>query len=167
MLEPVAMRIINPATDEVIRELEDDTEELVTDKLRRARAGQKAWARTPLEERMLRLRRFRELVVERTEQLARTLTAEMGKPITQARNELKALLARIDFFLENVGRDAPGRGRHARPAALEETHPPRAARRGRQHLGLELSLLRRLQRLRARAAHRQRRALQAVRATRR
>jgi len=99
------MRIINPATEDVIRELEDDSPEIVAGKLKRARAGQKAWARTPLDERSARLRRFRELVVERTEQLARTTTAEMGKPISQSRNELKALLGRIDFFIENVGRE--------------------------------------------------------------
>jgi acyl-CoA reductase-like NAD-dependent aldehyde dehydrogenase len=99
------MRIINPATEELIRELEDDAEEIIADKLKRARAGQKAWARTPLEERITRLRRFRELVVERTEQLARTTTLEMGKPISQSRNELKALLGRIDFFVDQVGRE--------------------------------------------------------------
>ena len=48
-------------------------------------------------------------------------------------------------------------------AKLEERITPRAAGRDRQHLGLELSLFRRQQRLRAGAAGRQRRALQALR----
>ena len=51
----------------------------------RARDAQPAWAATPLEARRVTIRRFRTLVVERTEPLARTLTLEVGKPITQAR----------------------------------------------------------------------------------
>ena len=34
--------------------------------------------------------------------LARTLTAEVGKPITQARNELKAMAGRLEFFLNET-----------------------------------------------------------------
>ena len=56
-------------------------------------------------------------------------------------------------------RGGGGRGRR-RPRGGEDLL--RADRRRRQHLGLELPVLRRLQRLRARAAHRQRRAVQAV-----
>src|SRR5262249_21254923 len=68
----------------------------------RARLAQPAWAATPLAVRCEAIRRFRALVVERTEQLARTLTQEVGKPITQSRSELSGLLGRIDFFLDEV-----------------------------------------------------------------
>src|SRR4030095_13652681 len=36
--------------------------------------------------------------------LARVLTSEVGKPISQARNELKGVLPRIDFFLAETAR---------------------------------------------------------------
>src|SRR5262249_18647990 len=68
----------------------------------RARLAQPGWAATPLAVRCEAIRRFRALVVERTEQLARTLTQEVGKPITQSRSELSGLLGRIDFFLDEV-----------------------------------------------------------------
>jgi acyl-CoA reductase-like NAD-dependent aldehyde dehydrogenase len=42
------------------------------------------------------------LVVLKTDALALTLTGEVGKPITQSRNELKGLLGRLDFFLEKT-----------------------------------------------------------------
>src|SRR5207248_622650 len=61
-----------------------------------------AWAATPLAARCAVIRRFRALAVERAEPLARTLTLEVGKPITQARGELAGLLPRIDFFLAEV-----------------------------------------------------------------
>jgi acyl-CoA reductase-like NAD-dependent aldehyde dehydrogenase len=46
--------------------------------------------------------RFRAAVVAQREALAATLTAEVGKPIAQSRNELNGLLPRLDFFLEQA-----------------------------------------------------------------
>src|SRR6185436_3744079 len=71
-------------------------------KVLRARSAQAAWAATPLSTRLDALARFRQSLVKRRDELSFTLTREMGKPITQSRNELKGVLGRIDFFLENV-----------------------------------------------------------------
>jgi acyl-CoA reductase-like NAD-dependent aldehyde dehydrogenase len=96
------MRIIDPATDHTLEELSEDTEATVQAKAAQSRAAQRAWAARPLSARIAIIRRFRELVVERTDALALTLTSEVGKPISQSHNELKALLTRIDFFLDHV-----------------------------------------------------------------
>jgi acyl-CoA reductase-like NAD-dependent aldehyde dehydrogenase len=48
------------------------------------------------------VQRYRALVVAELDALAHTLTLEVGKPISQARNELNGLLPRIDFFLEHT-----------------------------------------------------------------
>ncbi|HEU4404928.1 MAG TPA: aldehyde dehydrogenase family protein [Polyangiaceae bacterium] len=96
----MALTITNPATEEVIRELPEDDAGSVADKLARARAAQPAWAARPMAERLGALRTFGELVAARTDELARTTTDEVGKPVTQAKNELKGLLARLEFFLE-------------------------------------------------------------------
>jgi acyl-CoA reductase-like NAD-dependent aldehyde dehydrogenase len=96
------MRVINPATEEVLAELEEDTASTIERKTAAARAAQPNWARTPLAERLAIVRRFGELLQSRREDLARTLTSEMGKPIRQSANELKALPARIEFFLEHT-----------------------------------------------------------------
>ncbi|MCS6898199.1 MAG: aldehyde dehydrogenase family protein [Myxococcales bacterium] len=94
------MQIFNPATGTLIQDFPSATTASVAEAYRRARAAQPAWASTPLPERLAVLRRFRGLVVDRLEDLARTLTLEVGKPIRQSRNELNGLLPRIDFFLE-------------------------------------------------------------------
>src|SRR6058998_914368 len=96
------MQIVNPATGEVLREVAEADRAAVAAACRRARAAQPAWAATPLAARAEAIRRFRALAVERAEPLARTLTLEVGKPITQARRELAGLLPRIDFFLAAV-----------------------------------------------------------------
>jgi acyl-CoA reductase-like NAD-dependent aldehyde dehydrogenase len=96
------MRIINPANSQLLHELDEDDEEAIREKFARARVAQKTWAARPLEERLSVMRAFRALVVERSANLAATLTAEVGKPLTQSQNELKALVARVDFFLERT-----------------------------------------------------------------
>jgi acyl-CoA reductase-like NAD-dependent aldehyde dehydrogenase len=99
------MRVINPATDELLRELAEDDSDTIRGKLVRARAGQRDWARRPFSERARILGRFGEIVAQRREELARTLTLEVGKPITQSRRELDGLQARLAFFLEHTERE--------------------------------------------------------------
>jgi acyl-CoA reductase-like NAD-dependent aldehyde dehydrogenase len=94
------LKVVNPATGAVAGTLPADDAKSVAAKYARARAAQPAWARTRLKQRLEAIARFRELVVANHERLAQVLTAEVGKPISQSRNELKGLLPRLDFFLE-------------------------------------------------------------------
>jgi acyl-CoA reductase-like NAD-dependent aldehyde dehydrogenase len=96
------VRITNPATEEVIREVHEDDARSIARKFECARAAQGGWARTPLGERLDVVRRFGQLLSSRLDDLAALLTSEMGKPITQSRNELTAMQQRIAFFLENT-----------------------------------------------------------------
>jgi acyl-CoA reductase-like NAD-dependent aldehyde dehydrogenase len=96
------LKVVNPATGTVAGTLPADDAKSVAAKYARARAAQPAWARTRLKQRLEAIARFRELVVEQAERLAAVLTTEVGKPISQSRNELKGLLPRIDFFLEET-----------------------------------------------------------------
>ncbi len=96
------MKVLNPATEEVIADLPADTPVTAAQKAEEAREAQPAWAAVPLESKLEIVRRFRQLLVGRKEPLARTLTSEVGKPITQSRNEIEGTLGRIDYFLEKV-----------------------------------------------------------------
>jgi alcohol dehydrogenase class IV len=98
------MKITNPATGAVLVDVVPDNAKSVRAKYERARRAQPKWAATPLRKRLAAIRRFRELVVERMADLARTLSLEVGKPIRQSRNELNGLTGRIDFFLEETER---------------------------------------------------------------
>ncbi len=93
--------MIDPATEELLAELEEDNAHTLAGKTAAARAAQQGWARTPLAERLAAVRRFGELLRSRQDSLAKTLTAEVGKPIRQSRNELTAMQGRIAFFLEH------------------------------------------------------------------
>ena len=96
------LKIVNPATEQVLREVQDDDATRVERKAAAARRVQPEWAYTPIRERIAVVRCFGELLAERRDVLAATLTSEMGKPIRQSRNELTAMQGRIDFFLEHT-----------------------------------------------------------------
>ena len=91
--------IVNPATGSIILRLAADGPREVAERYASARAAQPAWAATPIRKRIAAIQKFREQVVARADTLAHTLTQEVGKPIRQSRNELKGLLARLDFFI--------------------------------------------------------------------
>lgn len=95
------MQIINPATEEVIEEIAEDSSETISDKYQLAKAAQPAWAAVPVEKRIACIQHFYDLLDEEKDELARTLTAEVGKPLKQSYNELKGAKARIDFFVKH------------------------------------------------------------------
>ncbi|MEO0350409.1 MAG: aldehyde dehydrogenase family protein [Cyanobacteria bacterium P01_A01_bin.15] len=96
------LSIINPATEQLIKEIPVDDGAAIADKVKRARNAQPAWAARPLTERIEAIKTFRDALIEQADSLAATLTAETGKPITQAKNEILGTPPRIDFFIENV-----------------------------------------------------------------
>ena len=98
------LEILNPATAALIATLPADDATSVAAKAAAARAAQPAWAALPMAKRLDCIRRFRAGIVAELDALASTLTQEMGKPISQAKNELNGLLPRIDFFLEQAER---------------------------------------------------------------
>ncbi|MGB3614288.1 MAG: aldehyde dehydrogenase family protein [Elainellaceae cyanobacterium] len=99
---PDRLTLINPATEALIQEIPVDDADSVVAKVVAARAAQPVWAARSLSERLDCLVRFRDLLVERADTLATTLTTETGKPIAQAKGEILACPARIDFFIQNT-----------------------------------------------------------------
>ena len=95
------LTVTNPATGATIAELDTDTPATIADKVARARAAQPAWAATPLPQRIAALRRFRDRLHADRDGLARLLSEEVGKPISQARNEI-GNTARLEFFLDHA-----------------------------------------------------------------
>jgi len=93
--------VVNPATGKVMGELPEEGKAEVTAKFEDLAAGQKRWRTVPVAERRAMLERFNELLRLNMPALAKTLTMEMGKPIAQAKNEVRATVDRVRFYLEN------------------------------------------------------------------
>ena len=96
------MKIINPATEEVIVDLTEDTQESVKRKLNVLRAGQKLWRLKSVKERLSHIIHFGELILENREELASILTGETGKPIQQSLNEITGAQNRINHLNINA-----------------------------------------------------------------
>ena len=92
----------NPATGAKVTTVAADTPATVAAKAAGARAAQPRWAATPMGERLAAMKRFRQGLVAELDALATTLTQEVGKPISQSRNEINGVLTRIDFFIERA-----------------------------------------------------------------
>jgi acyl-CoA reductase-like NAD-dependent aldehyde dehydrogenase len=119
------LKVHNPATGQVAATLPADDAKSVRAKYERARAAQPGWAKVRLKQRLAAMQRFRELVANEAELLARVLTTEVGKPISQSRNELKGVLPRLDFFLEETAHALRTRKVHADDAMEERiSHEP-------------------------------------------
>ncbi len=96
------MKIINPATEEVITTIEVDDQASVTDKLKLLRTGQKHWATLPVKDRLNCIVKFGELVQENIQKLAEVLTAETGKPLQQSINEIRGAQNRVEHLKANA-----------------------------------------------------------------
>jgi len=98
------MKIINPATEYLIVEIEEDTKAVVGEKFRLLQDIQPAWQKVPLEERIKILQKFSVLLKQNSEELSHTLTSEVGKPLQQSRNEINGAIGRIKWLTENAVR---------------------------------------------------------------
>lgn len=98
------MNIINPATEELINTVQEDNLDSLHEKYTLLRKGQKEWAAKRLAERMQVVSRFYELLEINLENLAAVLTAEVGKPLQQSRNEINGARNRISWMLNNAER---------------------------------------------------------------
>ena len=96
------MKIVNPATEQVIANLKEDNTASLKKKLNLLQAGQKKWNAVPLKKRIAILQKFSALLKANIEECAGILTSEVGKPLQQSRNEINGAGNRIKWLTENA-----------------------------------------------------------------
>jgi acyl-CoA reductase-like NAD-dependent aldehyde dehydrogenase/gamma-glutamyl-gamma-aminobutyrate hydrolase PuuD len=96
------LSVLNPATEDVIAELNEDTKQSLQNKFELLKAAQRGWQQKPLPERTAIIEKFSELLEEDREELASVLTSEVGKPLQQSRNEINGGRARIKWLTESA-----------------------------------------------------------------
>ena len=101
----------NPATGEVLRELDCATDAEVQVAVGRARTAQPAWAALGVRKRVAILREFQRVLQEKKSEAARLITREAGKPYAEALlMEVLVVLDAARFLIENAAsflRDEP------------------------------------------------------------
>ncbi len=95
------MKIINPATEEIIAELQDDNRSSLRKKFYDLKKAQPGWGSKEISERLTVIQNFYNLLEKQREHLADVLTREVGKPLQQSRNEINGARSRIEWMLNN------------------------------------------------------------------
>jgi len=80
--------VINPATEEILGKASKASEADVNKALKSAEKGLQIWKNTPPWQRSKIIRKIADLIRERTDLLAKWLTLEVGKPLTEAAGEV-------------------------------------------------------------------------------
>ena len=128
----------NPAdTRDVVGRFQQGTAADVAMAIKAAETAGPMWRRTPAPKRGEILYAFGALMAQHKERLARAMTREMGKVLSEARGDVQEGID-IAYLMAGEGRRMFG---DTVPSELPDkwamTHPP-AARRGRDHHALEL-----------------------------
>src|SRR5437660_2683067 len=104
-LQIASRRIVslNPATGEVLREIECAGEIEVLAAVERARAAQPGWAELGLRRRIEILRKFQARLYDRKSEIAAVITQEAGKPVAEALvTEVLVVLDAARFLIDNA-----------------------------------------------------------------
>ncbi|MBF6992514.1 NAD-dependent succinate-semialdehyde dehydrogenase [Cupriavidus sp. IK-TO18] len=103
--EPHAwLPVLNPATGETLANVPMLSHAEAEAAIDAASKALPAWASTPAKKRAEVLMAWARLIRERTEDLARILTAEQGKPIHEARSEIAYANSFVEWFAEEAKR---------------------------------------------------------------
>ncbi|ARR56308.1 N-succinylglutamate 5-semialdehyde dehydrogenase [Rhizorhabdus wittichii DC-6] len=89
------MRSIDPATGQAIWEGEEVAVAAIPAMVERARAALPGWADRPVEERVAIVERYAALLRERTDDIARDMARETGKPLWETRAELGSMVNKV------------------------------------------------------------------------
>ncbi len=96
--------VINPARGDTLISVPDMGRSETARAIDAAYAAQKDWARKTGKERGAVLRKWHDLMVANADDLARILTAEMGKPFAEARGEIMYGASFVEWFAEEAKR---------------------------------------------------------------
>ena len=116
--------VSNPATGQVITQVAAMDIDDAKGAIDAAHAAQPSWAAMTGKERAVILRRLHDLLVANADDLAMILTAEMGKPLAEAKSEVLYGAAYIEWFAEEAkriyGDVIPGHTRNSRIIVLKQ-----------------------------------------------
>jgi len=92
---------VNPATGETVREYDTLDAAGVEAALTAAHHGFQSWRTTSVEQRSAVLSRVAELYTERADELARSISLEMGKPVREAKGEVQLSAAIYQYYADH------------------------------------------------------------------
>jgi succinate-semialdehyde dehydrogenase/glutarate-semialdehyde dehydrogenase len=98
------MQSINPATEEILKSFEPNSQKQIDTALQDAAEMFRHWRKTAFAERASLMQRAATYLRQHGSSLAGLITAEMGKPIAEAEAEVAKCAWNCDFYAENAQR---------------------------------------------------------------
>ncbi|OUR78027.1 succinate-semialdehyde dehydrogenase (NADP(+)) [Alphaproteobacteria bacterium 46_93_T64] len=92
--------VTNPATGEIIGTIPEMGEAETRRAIAAAKEAMPGWAGKTAKERANIMRKWHDLMLENTDDLARLMTIEMGKPLAEAKGEVAYAASFIEWFAE-------------------------------------------------------------------
>jgi succinylglutamic semialdehyde dehydrogenase len=105
----MSLSSVNPANGKTLGHVDIAGAEEVDQALSAARKAQPQWARRPIEERIEIIQAYGHQLQESKEELASLISAEMGKPLWEARQEVAAMLGKIAISVKAHAERCPDR----------------------------------------------------------
>lgn len=96
--------VLNPANGQLLAQVPDMAEEEARAAIQAASDAWPAWRKLTAKARAAILRKFYDLLLAHQEDLAQIITAESGKPITEARGEVVYAASFFEWFAEEAKR---------------------------------------------------------------
>ena len=116
--------VTNPARGDVIAHVPNLSRAEAARAIAAAHVAQKEWATRTGKERSIILRKWFDLMMANQDDLAMILTAEMGKPLAEARGEIAYGAAYVEWFAEEAkrvyGEIIPGHQRDKRLTVIKQ-----------------------------------------------
>lgn len=98
----MSIEVINPATEEVVRTVEEHDDDHIETALARAEKAARSWKTTPFAERTEVLRAAARDLKERSDEHARLMVTEMGKPLAAARSEAEKCAWVCEYYADHA-----------------------------------------------------------------
>lgn len=114
----------DPASGEVIAECDEAGENETKQAIDAASEALKGWGERTAKERSVILKKWNDLILENLDDLAMILTREQGKPLAEAKGEIKYGASFIEWFAEeakrNYGDVIPGYAKNKRILVIKQ-----------------------------------------------
>lgn len=96
------MKSVNPATEEVIKSFEPHSDKEIEEIVKKSQEAHLKWKESTISERKVFNIKLKETLTKRKEEIAKLMTEEMGKPISQSYSEIDKCCWALEFYAEKA-----------------------------------------------------------------
>lgn len=96
--------VINPATEQELIRLKPSSLDELDVQIEACKSAQVEWAKLSAKARSASLKKWFQLLVDHTEDIANIITLEQGKPLTESRGEVAYGASFVEWFAEEAKR---------------------------------------------------------------